>query len=111
MLDHHGAPDKGSPSIWSDLRCSGLPLALYFGPLTRNLPAKSSAAIVKNNEFGLTANSLAKSRTAASRSNEQQCKPSRITMNRKAAARASRAKQKPGAVSRPGTLPEFQFLE
>jgi hypothetical protein len=54
MLDHHGMPYKGSLSIWSDLRCLGLPLALYFGPLTRNLPAKSSAAIVKNNEFGLT---------------------------------------------------------
>jgi hypothetical protein len=65
---------------------------LYFGPATRNLPAKSSAAIVKNNRFGLAANSLAKSRTAASRNNEDQCKPSHIAMNRKDAAGASRAK-------------------
>jgi len=55
---------------------------LYFGPLTRNLPAKSSAAIVKNNKIGLAANSLAKSRTAASRNNEEQCEPSPIAMNR-----------------------------
>jgi hypothetical protein len=99
----------GSPR--HNLHCPGLPIALYFGPLTRNLPAKSSEAIVKNNRLGPTVNSLAKSRTAASRNNEQQCKPSRITMNRKAAAGASCAKQKPGAVSRPGTIPEFQFHE
>jgi hypothetical protein len=86
------------------------PTALYFSPLTRNLPAKSSAAIVKNNRIGLTANSLVKSRTAASRNNEEQYKPSHI-MNRKAAVGASRTKQKPGAVSRPGTIPEFQFPE
>jgi hypothetical protein len=93
------------------ISCSGLPPALYFGPLTRNLPAKSSAAIVNNNGFGRAANSPAKSRTAASHNNKLQCNPSHITLNRKTAAGASRTKQKPGAVSRPGTIPEFQFPE